>query len=93
MIEKAVFLCHKDPKNLIISFVEALEELANKSKSEMQTKVTSIQEMIKSRVNAIFKNLNERKGHTTPAFDFDDECIEEEEESDMSSLFLQMQKN
>ena len=39
--------------------------------------------------------MNERKGHLTPAFDFEDECIEEEEEeeADMSTQFLQMQKN
>ena len=39
--------------------------------------------------------MNERKGHTTPAFDFEDECTEEEEEeeADMSTQFLQMQKN
>ena len=50
--------------------------------------------MIKSRVNAIFKNLNERKGHTTPAFDFEDECIEEEEEeANMSTHFLQKKKS
>ena len=86
-------LWDKDPKNLIGSFVEALEELANKSKTEMQKKLASIQEIINSRVKAIFEKLNERKGCTTPAFDFEDECIEEEEEADMSTQFLQMQKN
>ena len=35
LIEEPVFLCDKDPKNLIVSFVEAPEELANKSKTEM----------------------------------------------------------
>ena len=59
----------------------------------MQTKFASIQEIINSRVKAIFEKLNERKGRTTPAFDFEDECIEEEEEADMSTQFLQMQKN
>ena len=90
-----MFLCNKDPKNLIVFFVEALEELANKSKTEMQTKFASFQEIINSRVKAIFEKLNARKGHTTPIFDFDDECIdeEEEEEADMSTQFLQMQKN
>ena len=92
LIEEPVFLCDKDPKNLIVSFVEALEELANKSKTEMQTKFASIQEIINSRVEAIFEKLNERKGRTNPAFDFEDECIEEEE-ADMSTQFLQMQKN
>ena len=81
-----MFLCDKDPKTLIFSFVEALEELANKSKREMQSKIASIQKMINSRINAIFKNLNERKGHTTTAFDFEDECFEEEEESDVFSV-------
>ena len=93
LIEEPVFLCDNDPKNLIVSFVEALEELANKSKTEMQTKFASIQEIINSRVKAIFEKLNERKGRTNPAFDFEDECIEEEEEADMSTQFLQMQKN
>ena len=73
LIEKPVFLCDKDPKNLIVSFVEALEELANKSETEMQTKFASIQEIINSRVKAVFEKFNEGKDHTTPAFDFEDE--------------------
>ena len=93
LIEEPVFLCDKDPKNLIVSFVEALEELVNKRKTEMQTKFASIQEIINSRVKTIFQKLNERKGRTTPAFDFEDECIEVESEADMSTQFLQMQKN
>ena len=88
-----MFLCDKDPKTLIVSFVEALEVLANKSKSEKQTKFASIQEIIKSRVKTIFEKLNERKGHTPPAFDFEDECIEDEKETDMSTQILKIQKN
>ena len=93
LIEGPVFLCGEDPKNLIVSFVEALEELVKKSETEMQTKFASIHEIVNSRVRAIFGTLNEKKGHTTPAFDFKDECIEEEEEADMSIQFLQTQKN
>ena len=48
--------------------------------------------MNNSRVKAIFEYLNERKGHTTPAFVFEDECIEEEE-ADMSTHFLHMKKS
>ena len=91
MIEEPVFLWDKDSKSLIVSFVEALEEVTNKSKSEMQTKFASIQETIKSRFNAIFEKLNERKSQKTPAFDFEDECIEEEE-AHMTTKFLQMLK-
>ena len=89
LIEEPVFLCDKNSKSLIVSFVEALEELASMSKSDMQTKFATIHEIIKSRVRAIFEKLNERKGRTTPAFDFEDECIEEDEEADMSTQFLQ----
>ena len=37
-----MFLCDKDPKTLIVFFVEALEELANKSKTEKHTKFASV---------------------------------------------------
>ena len=93
LIEEPVFLCNKDHKNLIVSFVETLEEIANKSKTEVQTKFASIQEIINSRAKAIFEKLIERKVHKTPAFDFEDECFEEEEEAHMPTQFLQMQKN
>ena len=43
----------------------------------MQTKFASIQEIISSRINAIFEKLNERKSHRT-TFEFDGEGFEEE---------------
>ena len=61
LIEEPVFLCHKDPQNLIVSFVEALEELANKRKTEMQTKFASIQEIINSREKPSLKNLKKEQ--------------------------------
>ena len=42
LIGETVFLCDKDPKGLIISFVEAIEDLTNKSKTEMLTKFSSV---------------------------------------------------
>ena len=45
---------------------------------------------IKTRVNSIFEKLKERKNESTPMFEF--EYIEEEE-IDMSTQFLQTQKN
>ena len=92
LFEESVYLCDKDPKTLIVSFVETLEELLNKSKNEMHTKFASIQEKMKSRVNAIFDKLKEWKGHTTPEFDFKDECIEEEDEVDMTTHFFKCRK-
>ena len=93
LIKEPVFLCDKDPKTLNLCFVEALEELANKNKTEMLCKIASTQEIINSRVIATFEKLNERKSQTTSSFEFESECMEDEEEADMSIQFLQMQKN
>ena len=62
LIDEPVFQCDKDPKALIISFVEAIEDLANKSKTEMRTKFSSIEAIIRARVNAIWEKLIKKKG-------------------------------
>ena len=93
LIDEPVFLCDKEPKALIISFVEAIEDLANKSKTEMWTKFSSIEAVIRARVNAIGKNLIKRKDQNASAFECEDERTEEDDEADMSTQFLQMQKN
>ena len=38
LLQEPIFLCNKDPKTLIVSFVEALEKLASKNKAEMLQK-------------------------------------------------------
>ena len=93
LINEPVFLCDKDPKVLIISFVEAIEDLANKSKTEMRKKFSSIEAIIRARVNAIWENLNKRKDQNASIFECEDEHTEEDDEADMSTPFLPMQKN
>ena len=39
LIEKPVFLWNEDPKTLIVSFVEALEELSSKINAEIEIKL------------------------------------------------------
>ena len=90
LLLEPIFLCRKDPKTLIVSFVEALEELASKSKAEMLQKFSSIEHAIKTRVNSIFEKLNERKNEISPLFEFQ---YIEKEENDMSTQFLPIQKN
>ena len=42
----------------------------------------------------IFQELNERyRNHSTKNFEYEDDCIEDTEETDMSTQFLRMQKN
>ena len=59
----------------------------------MRTKFSFIEAIIRARVNAICKNLNKRKDQNASAFECEDEGTEEDDEVDMSTQFLQMQKN
>ena len=89
-LQEPTFLCNKDPRKLIVSFIEALEELAGKSKAEILQNSSYIENAIKTRINSIFEKLNGRKDESTPMFEFQ---YIEEEEIDMSTQFLQIQKN
>ena len=82
LLQETIFLCNKDPKTLIVSFVEALEELASKSKAEILQKFSPIENAIKTRVSAFFEKLNGRKDESTPMFELQ---YIEEEEIDMST--------
>ena len=88
LLQEPIFLCNRDPRTLIVSFVEALEELASRSKAEMLQKFSSIENAIKNRVSSIFEKLNGRKDESTPMFEL--QYIEEEE---IDTQFLQIQKN
>ena len=70
LLQEPIFLCNRDPKTVIVSFVEALEELASRNKAEMLQKFSSIENAIKNRVSSIFEKLNGRKDESTPMFEF-----------------------
>ena len=58
----------------------------------MRTKFSSIEAIIRAQVNALWENLNKRKDQNASAFECEDERVEEDDEADMSTQFLQMQK-
>ena len=59
----------------------------------MRTRYSSIEAIIRARVNAICENLNKRNDQNASTFECEDERTEEDDEADMSTQFLQMQKN
>ena len=59
----------------------------------MRTKFSSIEAIIRARVNAICENLNKRKDQNASTFECEDERTEKDDEADMSTQILQMQKN
>ena len=79
---------------MIIDFVSNFELLAEKSKLEMRTKFQDIEVAANERMNKFFDQLNERgKNYSSKQFEYEDECIENSEEADMSTQFLRIQKN
>ena len=94
LIDELIFLYHKDPQKLIIDLAIKLEFLAEKSKLEMRTKFQDIERVVKERMSKIFEELNERcRNHPTENFEYEDACIEDTEETEMSTQFLRMQKS
>ena len=88
-----VFLCEKDPELLIIAFVSSLELLAEKSKLQMRTKFQEIENTVNDRVKKIVDKLNARTlTKRLEVFDYEDECVEDGDENDMSTQFLRIQK-
>ena len=92
LFDEPVFLCDKDPKAPIISFVEAIEDLTNNNKTEMRKKFSPFEAVIRAQVNAICENFNKRKDQNASTFECDDERTEEDDETYMSTNILQMQK-
>ena len=94
LIDEPIFLYNKDPQKLIIDFVIKLELLAEKGKLEMRTKFRDVERVVNERMSKIFQELNERcRNLSTENFEYEDEYIEDTEETDMSTQFLRMQKN
>ena len=88
-----IFRCNANPHHLILYFITALEGLATRSKSQMKLKFFEVQTAIKIKLCAILDQLNQRRNRAERVSNFADDCIEEEEEQDLSTHFLQMQKN
>ena len=86
LIDEPIFLYNKDPQKLIIVFVIKLELLAEKSKLEMRTKFQDVERLVNERMSKFFQELNERcRNHSTENFEYEDDCIEDTEETDMST--------
>ena len=55
----------------------------------MRTKFSSIEAIIRARFNAIWENLSKRQSQNASALECEDERVEDDE-TDMSTQFLQM---
>ena len=94
LIAQPIFLCNSNPRDLVESFIDAVEGLATQGKAQMKLKFLEIETAIKSKLTRTLESLNERRCRNQRVFEFEDQCFEDDdEEKDVSTQFLQMQKN
>ena len=93
LIPERIFLCIANPHHLISSFITALEGLATQSKTQMKLNFIEVETSIKVKLCAILEQFNQKRNQAERLSNFVDDCILEEEEKDLSTQFLQMQKN
>ena len=93
LIPEPIFLCNANPHRLSSSFITALEGLATQSKAQMKLNFIEVETATKIKLCAILEQLNQRRNRADRVSNFVDDCIEVEEEKDLSTQFLQIQKN
>ena len=93
MIPEPIFLLKVNPHHLILSFITNLEGLANQSKAQMKLNFIEVETAIKIKLCARLQQLNQRRKPAERVSNFVDDCIVEEEKNDLSTQFLQKQKN
>ena len=93
LIPEPIFLCNANPHYLISSFITAPEGLATHSKAEMKLIFFEVETATKIKLCAIMEQLNQRRNQAERVSSFADDCMVEEEEKNLSTQFLQMQKN
>ena len=86
-------LCSSNPRDLVESFIDAVEGLATQDKAQMKLKILEVETTIKSKLTRTLESLNECRCRKQRVFEFEDPCFgEDDEEKDASTHFLQLQK-
>ena len=79
---------------MVESFIDAVEGLATQSKAQMKLNFLEVETAIESKLTRTLESVNERRYRNQRVFEFEDHCFEDDnEEKDVSTQFLQMQKN
>ena len=95
LILEPIFFCNSDPRHLISSFISILEGLATQSEAQINIKFIEVETAIKIKPSNVLKQLNQRHSQRERVIDFEnDEYFDDTaDEKELSTQFLQMQKN
>ena len=95
LIPEPIFHCNSYPRHLLSAFVSTLEGLATQSKAQMKLRFIAVETAIKIKLSSILQQINQRHSQRERVIDYDnDECFNDTAEGkELSTQFLQMQKN
>ena len=95
LIPEPILLRNSDPRHLVSFIVGAFEGLAKQSKAQMKLRFFGVETAIKIKLSIILEQLNQRHSQQKRVIDHDnDEYFNDTvEERELSTQFLQMQKN
>ena len=69
-IAEPKFLCNSNPRDLVESFIDAVEGLATQSKTQMKLKVLELETAIKGKLTRTVESLIERRCRNKRVFEF-----------------------
>ena len=96
LIPEPIFLCNSDPRHLVSSFISTLEDMVTQNKAQIKLKFIEVETAIKIKQSGVLQQLNQRHSQRERVIDFDDDdeyFNDTAEEKELSTQFLQMQKN
>ena len=86
LIAKRMCLCNSNPRDMVESFIDAVESLATQSKAQMKLKFLEVETATKIKLTRTLESLNERRRRNLRAFEFEDQGFEDDnEEKDAST--------
>ena len=93
LLQDSIFICNSNPRDLVSSLVDALENLTAQSKAQMRMSFLEVETAKESKLSHLMELLNERRPRREATFTFEDECCEAESEGkDVSTQFPHIQK-
>ena len=89
------FFCNSDPRHLVSSFISTLQGLETQSKAQMKLTVIEVETAIKIKHCSVLEQLNQRHSQRERVivYDNDEYFNDTAEEMELSTRYLQRQKN
>ena len=83
LIAEPIFLCNSNPRDLVESFIDAVEGLATQSKAQMKLKFLEIETGIRGKLTRTLESLNEHRCRNQRISEFEDLRFEDDNEKRM----------